>query len=159
MNNRSLRTWITAAIIVLCLQILLGGLTSANFAAGACPTLPHCHGEWLPGAEILPAFDLSRSLQIDDQGFVIGDVERAAIHMLHRIIALLTVAVVLVAGYQAIRAGKELRRIGVFVCIIVVAEFLIGITAIQSDIAIGIAVSHNWLAGLLLLGLLRIRAS
>jgi cytochrome c oxidase assembly protein subunit 15 len=159
MSNRNLRTWITAAIIVLCLQILLGGLTSANFAAGACPTLPLCHGEWLPGAEILPAFDLSQSLQINDQGLVIGGAERAAIHMLHRIIALLTVAVVLVAGYQAICAGKELRRIGIFVCIIVVAELLIGITAIQSDVAIGVAVSHNWLAGLLLLGLLRIRAS
>jgi cytochrome c oxidase assembly protein subunit 15 len=113
----------------------------------------------LPGAEILPAFDLSRSLQINEQGLVIGGAERGAIHMLHRIIALLTVAVVLVAGYQAIRAGKALRRSGVFVCTIVVAELLIGITAIQSDVAIGVAVSHNWLAGLLLLGLLRIRAS
>ena len=37
--------------------------------------------------------------------------------------------------------------------------FVAGIAAIQSNIQIGVAVSHNWLAGLLLLGLLRIRAS
>ena len=79
--------------------------------------------------------------------------------MLHRIIALLTVAVVLVTGIQAIRAGQALRPIGVFVCLVVFAELLIGIAAIQSNVAIGVAVSHNWLAGRLLLGLLRIRAS
>jgi cytochrome c oxidase assembly protein subunit 15 len=156
-SSRYLRVWITAAIIVLGLQILLGGLTSANFAASACPTLPLCHGEWLPGADLLQALDLSRSLQINDQGLVIGGEERAAIHMLHRIFALLTVATVLVVGYQAIRAGTALRSIGVFVCLVVVVEMLIGITVIQSNIAISVAVSHNWLAGLLLLGLLRLR--
>ncbi len=36
-------------------------------------------------------------------------------------------------------------------------ELLIGITAIRSNVAICVAVSHNWLAGLLLLGLLRMR--
>jgi cytochrome c oxidase assembly protein subunit 15 len=79
--------------------------------------------------------------------------------MLHRIIAVLTVAVVLITGIQAIRAGQALRPIGIFVCLVVFAELLIGIAAIQSNVTIGIAVSHNWLAGLLLLGLLRIRAS
>ena len=34
------------AIIVLSMQIVLGGLTSANFAATACQTLPDCHGSW-----------------------------------------------------------------------------------------------------------------
>lgn len=158
-SRRSLHAWTNAAIIVLCLQILLGGLTSANFAASACPTLPLCNGEWLPGADLLQAFDLSRSLPINEQGLVTGGAERGAIHMLHRIFALLTGAVVLIAGSKAIRAGNALRPVGIFVCLIVVAELLIGITAIQSNIAISVAVSHNWLAALLLLGLLRIRVN
>jgi cytochrome c oxidase assembly protein subunit 15 len=150
--------WTSVAIGVLCLQILLGGLTSANFAASACQSLPDCHGMWLPGAELWSAFDLSRSLQITGQGFVIGGAERADIHMLHRIVSLLTVVVVLIAGVQAIRSGRRLRPIGIFVCLVVGAEFLIGIAALRSGVPIGIAVSHNWLAGLLLLGLLRLRA-
>lgn len=155
---RDLRLWTSVAICVLFLQILLGGLTSANFAASACLTLPQCHGEWWPGAELWQAFDLSRSLQINDQGFVTGGAERAAIHMLHRIFALIAVVAVLVAGVKAMRAGRALRPVGVAVCIVVFAELLIGMAAIQSNLAIAVAVSHNWLAGLLLLGLLRIRA-
>jgi cytochrome c oxidase assembly protein subunit 15 len=150
--------WITAAIGLLCLQILLGGLTSANFAASSCQTLPHCHGMWLPGADLWTAFDLSRSLEINDEGFVIGGTERAAIHMLHRIFALLTAAVVLAVGVQAIRNNQGLRPIGIFVCVVVAAEFSIGVAAVQTNVPIGLAVSHNWLAGMLLLGLLKLRA-
>ena len=144
---------------MLCLQILLGGLTSANFAASACQSLPDCHGMWLPGAELWSAFDLSRSLQITEQGFVIGGAERADIHILHRIVALFTVVV----GIDRRRAGNTRRWAGfarsVYSCALVVsAEFLIGVVAIRSGVPIGIAVSHNWLAGLLLLGLLRLRA-
>ncbi|MDT8321162.1 MAG: COX15/CtaA family protein, partial [Xanthomonadales bacterium] len=40
---------------VLCLQILLGGLTSANFAATSCQTLPDCHGGWWPGPALAVA--------------------------------------------------------------------------------------------------------
>ena len=150
--------WVAAAIGLLCLQILLGGLTSANFAASSCQTLPHCQGMWLPGADLWPAFDLSRSHEINDQGVVIGGAERAAIHMLHRIFALLTAAVVLAVGVQAIRNNQGLRPIGVFVCLVVAAEFSIGVAAVQSNVPIGFAVSHNWLAGMLLLGLLKLRA-
>ena len=150
--------WVSAAIGLLCLQILLGGLTSANFAAASCQTLPHCHGMWLPGGDLWTAFDLSRSHEINDEGVVIGGNERAAIHMLHRIFALLTAAVVLAVGVQAVRNNQALRPIGIFVCLVVGIEFLVGVTAVQSNIPIGVAVSHNWLAGLLLLGLLKLRA-
>ena len=151
--------WVTAAIALLCLQILLGGLTSANFAAGACETFPHCHGTWIPGSDVTAAFDLSRSLQINSEGFVIGGSERAAIHQLHRIVALLTALVIVAVGIQAIRTSQAQRSIGIFVCRVVVAEFLIGVAAVKTNVPIGAAVAHNWLAGLLLLGLLKLRAT
>jgi len=150
--------WILLAIGALCLQILLGGLTSANFAANACQTLPHCHGEWLPGGDVWSAFDLSRSIEVNDLGVVIGGAERADIHLLHRLISLLTVATALAVGVRAYHRSSTLRPVGIFICIVVALEFLIGVTAIQSNVPIGVAVSHNWLAGLLLLGLLRLRA-
>jgi len=156
---RSVNHMLTAAIVMLCLQIVLGGLTSANFAASACQTLPHCHGMWLPGGDVTAAFDLSRSIEINDQGFVVGGDERAAIHQLHRIIALFAAAIVLFVGIQAIRTNPAQRSIGVFVCLVVAAEFLIGVAAVQTNIPVGVAVAHNWLAGLLLLGLLKLRSA
>jgi cytochrome c oxidase assembly protein subunit 15 len=151
--------WVMAAIVLLCLQILLGGLTSANFAASACQTLPHCHGMWLPGTEIVSAFDLSRSIEVNDEGFVTGGSERAAIHLLHRIVALITATVVLIAGALAISKDEGQRAVGIFVGAVVVTEFLVGVASVQTNVPIAIAVSHNWLAGLLLLGLLKLRAA
>jgi cytochrome c oxidase assembly protein subunit 15 len=150
--------WVTAAIGLLCLQIVLGGLTSANFAANACTTLPDCHGMWLPGAEVWSAMDLSRSHDVNSEGFVIGGRERQAIHLLHRIVALFTAAAVLVIGVLAIKKERVTRPIGLFVCLVVALEFLIGAAAVQSNIPVGIAVAHNWLAGMLLLGLLKLQA-
>ena len=49
---RHIRPLVLVALSVLALQIILGGLTSANFAALVCQTLPDCNGSWLPDATI-----------------------------------------------------------------------------------------------------------
>jgi cytochrome c oxidase assembly protein subunit 15 len=157
-DRLSLQKWTGAALVVLCLQILLGGLTSANFAASACQTIPDCHGSWLPGAEIAAAFDISNTHLISDAGMVLGGAERAAIHKLHRIAAMLTAIIVLLAGTAAIKAGADLRKVGIVVMLLVATEFALGVSAILTSLPIGIAVAHNWIAALLLLGLLKLLA-
>lgn len=151
-----LRMATTVAIVILSAQILLGGLTSANFAASACQTLPDCHGSWLPGANLATAFDLSRVHEISDTGMVLGGPERADIHKLHRLVALLTLLVVVTAGIMATRAGRDFRLIGTLVLAVVMLEFAVGVSAILTGIPIGIAVAHNWLAAILLLLLLQL---
>lgn len=153
-----LRRWTRVAIVLLCIQILLGGLTSANFAASACQTLPDCHGTFLPGAGLATAFDLSREHEIGDTGMVLGGPERAAIHKLHRIFAVLTLAFVLVAGILATGAGADLRTVGAVVIVLVVTETALGAAAILTGLPIAVAVAHNWIAALLLLGLLKLYA-
>ncbi len=153
-----LRMATTVAIVILSAQILLGGLTSANFAASACQTLPDCHGSWLPGANLATAFDLSRIHEISDTGMVLGGPERADIHKLHRLAAVLTILVVVTAGIMATRAGRDLRIIGTIVLSVVILEFAVGVSAILTDIPIGVAVAHNWLAAILLLLLLKLLA-
>ena len=148
----------SAALVVLCLQILLGGLTSANFAASACQTIPDCHGSWLPGAEITAAFALSSKHTISETGMVLGGAERAAIQKLHRLVAVLTAGIILFAGSLAMRSGADLRIVGGVVMLLVAAEFALGVSAILASLPIGIAVAHNWIAALLLLGLLKLLA-
>lgn len=155
-RNPALNAWGIAALILLSLQIGLGGLTSANFAASACPTLPDCQGSYLPGSQLGVAFDLRRSHEIGDNGLALGGSERADIHKLHRIGAVLAGGVILVAAILALRSGLGLTAAAVIVA--VVLEFSVGIAAILTDIPIGIAVAHNWLAAMLLLGLLRLLA-
>lgn len=157
-TNSNLRVASSIAIVILSTQIFLGGLTSANFAASACQTLPDCHGSWLPGPNLVTAFDLSREHQIGETGIVLGGPERADIHKLHRLVALLTVISIIVAGVLAFRAHSDLRIVGAVVLSIVIIEFAVGVSAILSDIPISVAVAHNWLAGILLLALLKLHA-
>ena len=102
--------------------------------------------------------DLSESHQVTSTGQAIGGMERIAIHMAHRLGAVATVLIMLLVAVMAYRAGGKLRVAGFAVLVLVALEFSVGIAAILSGLPISLAVAHNWLAGLLLLALLRIVA-
>ena len=55
-------------------------------------------------------------------------------------------------------AGSRLRVVGIFVIILLAAEFSLGVAAILTGLLIGIAVAHNWLAALPLVGLVNLLA-
>lgn len=154
--SRRVRRWVVAALVLLFLQIGLGGLTSANFAATACLSLPDCHGTWLPGSDLGAAFDLTRQHEIGPGGLAIGGTERADIHKVHRLVAVATLLVAVFAGGLAV-AG-QMGATAVAVVVLAALEFFVGAAAILTDLPIGIAVAHNWLAAILLLGLLRLFA-
>ena len=147
-----------AALVILSVQILTGGLTSANFAASACQTLPDCHGSWLPGNDIGTAFDLTQTRRIGESGRVLGGAERADIQKLHRLVAALTAALVIAVGIMALKSGRNYRVSGALVVVLVAAEFAVGVSAILTELPIALAVAHNWLAAILLLALLRLLA-
>jgi cytochrome c oxidase assembly protein subunit 15 len=157
-QKSGLRRVTSIAMGILVLQIAIGGLTSANFAASACQTLPDCHGSWLPGTDIVAALDLTRVHKIGSTGMVLGGPERAAIHKLHRIVALFAAATLLAAGILASRQAQNLRIIGITVIALVAIEFSLGVAAVVSGLPIGVAVAHNWLAALLLLATIKLLA-
>jgi len=151
--------WLTVtAIALLSLQILLGGLTSANFAAMSCQTLPDCHGSWWPGSSLAKALDLSRTHEVTASGQAIGGQERLEIHKAHRLGGLLAVIVTVFTAFAALLEGRGFRGVAVTIFILAGAEFTIGVSSILSGIPIGLAVAHNWFAGLLLLALLKLLA-
>ena len=155
-NSGAVKHMAIFAILVLSMQIVLGGLTSANFAATSCQTLPDCHGSWLPGGALLTAFDLSRQHEVTAMGQAIGGEERLAIHKAHRIGAVITLAVILLAALIALRTGARYRTTAIVILALVLLEFSVGIAAILTSLPISLAVAHNWLAGLLLLALLKL---
>ena len=157
-NKRLPGIWLGIATSVLILQILLGGLTSANFAATSCQSLPDCHGNWLPGLDVFKAMDLSTEHEVTASGQVIGGQERVDIHITHRIFAVITAFLLMIVGFVAVKAGPGFRLTGSIILLLVLTEFTIGALAIIADIPIGMAVAHNWLAGLLLLVMLKLLA-
>ncbi len=153
-----IRPLVLVALFMLSVQIMLGGLTSANFAATSCRTLPDCHGAWFPDATIYTALKLNATREVTESGIAVGGPERIAIHIAHRLGAVLTTLAILATAIGGIMGTGGTQKVAWGLLVLLLAEFGIGIASVMSDLPIGLAVAHNWLAGLLLLVLLKMLA-
>ena len=86
-------------------QIALGGWVSSNYAAVACIDFPTCHGQWLPPADFANGFHLTQHIGPNYLGGQLDSDARTAIHLTHRIGALLVTLVLL-----GLRLATESRR-------------------------------------------------
>ena len=107
--ERPLRRLAIAGIAVLAVQVALGGWTSTNYAAAACPDFPTCQASWWPPMDFRNAFILWRGLGIDYEGGVLDAPARVAIHYTHRLGAYVT-AFVLAAGGRGRLAARAIER-------------------------------------------------
>ncbi len=153
-GNSKLLPLVIVGMIILGMQITLGGWTSSNYAALACPDFPTCQGVWWPKMDFSEGFILWRGLGIDYEGGVLHGNARTAIHMAHRIGAFITFITILTIGIQAIRSGmKNIKLTGLIVLIILIAQVSLGIANIKFSLPLSVAVAHNGVAALLLLSL------
>ena len=143
-------------IAVLAFQITLGGWTSANYAALACPDFPTCHGSWWPDGDYRAGFRLWQESGSGFEGGVLSVEARIAIHVVHRIGALVTVlylgglcAAVMRWGRPA--GGFAAATLAVFGLLVVQA--VLGVSNVWLGLPLGAAVAHNAAAALLLLAL------
>ncbi len=148
----------TVAVVALVLQVLLGGLTSANFAATACQTLPDCHGGWWPGPALGEAMDLSRQHAVTASGQAIGGEERIAIHRAHRLAAIAALLLVASAAVAALLSERRFRALAAVILVLVLTEIAVGVASVMGGIPMILALSHNVLAAMLLLALLKLLA-
>ncbi len=153
-GNIKLLPLVVIGMIVLAIQISLGGWTSSNYAALACPDFPTCQGVWWPNMDFNEGFILWRGLGIDYEGGVLHGSARTAIHMAHRIGAVITFITILTVAVQALRSGmNNLKLTGLIVLIILIAQVSLGIANIKFYLPLSVAVAHNGVAALLLLSL------
>lgn len=153
MRIRRMRGPIITAITVLVIQVALGGWTSANYAALACPDVPLCTGQWWPETDFTEAFVLWREIGVDYEGGVLDQPARAAIHLTHRIGAVLTLLVLLTLAIRSFKVPK-LRAGGQLLLVMVLAQFTLGVLNVALHLPLVNAVAHNAGAALLLATLL-----
>jgi cytochrome c oxidase assembly protein subunit 15 len=143
------RRWVLAGLLVLITQIALGGWTSANYSALVCPDLPTCMGQWWPEANFREGFVLWREIGVDYEGGVLDLSSRTAIHLTHRIGAIVTLLVLLIASWRLVRVAT-LQRLGATLAALVSLQFMLGLLNILLRLPLPIAVAHNGVAALLL---------
>ena len=146
-----------AAVAIVAIQIILGGWTSSNYAAVACPDLPACQGQWVPkDMDYANAFVLWRGLDINYEGGVLDHPARVAIHFTHRAWALVATVAVLWAAWLAWRhAPTSLVRRGAMLAVGALSlQWLIALLMILKAFPLSLATGHNAGAALLLMALL-----
>jgi len=147
----SLRRIAALALLVVVGQIALGGWVSANYAAVACIDLPTCHGQWWPAADFSNGFHLTQHVGPNYLGGQLDSDARTAIHISHRLGALLVTCVLLMLSWKLRRCG--LPGLARLVLLALALQIGLGISNVVFHLPLAVAVAHNAGGAMLLLSM------
>ena len=148
-----LRVPALVGLVLVALQIFLGGWTSTNYAALACTDFPTCHGSWWPQANFADGFHFIRELGRTGDGELLPMQALTAIHLAHRLGALVVLLYIGWLGIRVIRAPGE-QRLGVALLAMLALQWALGLANVWLSLPLPVAVAHNGGAAVLLAALL-----
>ena len=150
-KNLSVLGYIT--LIVLVIQIMLGGWTSTNYAALACADFPKCNASWWPQMDFYNAFMVELATDLNYEFGRLDSPARVAIHFTHRIWAIVAAAMLVIlsiASYKTIKISYQ-KIISLCLVLFLFIQVTLGILNIKMGLPIYIAVAHNGNAAILLM--------
>lgn len=155
---KALRPWVLIGLVLVIGQVTLGGWTSANYAALACPDFPTCQTQWWPPMNFEEAFTLWRGTGVSYEGGVLDNNARVTIHVAHRIGALLVVIYLSwLTVHIFLKTRHSLVRItALMMALLMVIQVSLGIANVVQALPLPVAVAHNGVAALLILALVSI---
>ena len=104
-----LRTLLVLAMVLVSVQVVLGGWVSTNYAVLACTTFPTCQGSWWPAMDFAQGFQIWRPLGVLKDGSHIDFAALTAIHYVHRLFAYAVLLVLLLLAWR-LRGGAAALR-------------------------------------------------
>lgn len=145
------KQWMVAiALLLIVVQIMLGGWTSSNYAALACTGFPLCNGQIWPEMNFSEAFIMWRGLGVNYEFGVLDAASRIAIQMTHRI-GFVVLSLYLIWLSARLMKNRELMPLGVTVMALLVIQIVLGISNVVFNLPLAVATAHNGVAALLLL--------
>lgn len=151
----NLRLGVLFGVLTLLLQLILGGWTSANYAALVCLDFPLCQGFQNPPSAWREAFNLLGAGNPGSPGEPLSFLARATVHMAHRYWALVTTVVLLWNTYRLWRSGFSARWLFLLLTLLVL-QISLGVTNVLAYLPLSTAWLHHLVAIVLLLGWLRV---
>ena len=151
-----LRRFLQVGLVALLIQVALGGWVSTNYAVLACSDFPTCQGQWWPPMDsrgLWPVRDLGHTAD----GTPLGFAALTAIHLLHRVGALVVTALLALLGLALWRTGDDGSRHAAQVLGLVLAwQIGSGISNVVLGWPLAAALAHTagaaflvaWMAGL-----------
>lgn len=144
-------------IVLLVGQIALGGWTSSNYAALACPDFPQCQQQWWPeDMDFQEGFVLWRGLGQNYEFGVLDHTARTAIHVSHRVGAIIVTSYLLALVAYLLLSGIRLasKVPVVAVLLLLLLQVSLGVSNVWFGLPLSVAVAHNGVAAMLLLALI-----
>jgi cytochrome c oxidase assembly protein subunit 15 len=146
-----IRSLAIIGMIIVFIQVALGGWTSANYAAIICTDFPTCQGSMLPPLDFAGAFTISTEGVSNYLGGHLGNDARVTIHWLHRLGALITTCYLLFLIIRLYSAGWKRSATGIG--LVLLTQVSLGISNVVFSLPLAVAVAHNGVGALLLLSL------
>ncbi|HSC62635.1 MAG TPA: COX15/CtaA family protein [Caldimonas sp.] len=106
--SAGLRAGLVVVALMTLVQIALGAWVSSNYAVLACSDFPTCQGSWLPDMDLAEGFVFRRPLGGGSDGYL-PFAALTAIHMAHRLGALVLVLAVAAFAWRLHVAGAATR--------------------------------------------------
>lgn len=138
---RRLQRWATAGLVLVIIQIALGGWVSSNYAAVACVDLPTCHGQWWPAADFTNGFHLTQHIGPNYLGGQLDSEARTAIHLAHRLGAVLLTLVLVGLAWQLRKVGMP--KLAGLVLLVLAVQISLGLSNVLLGLPLALAVAHN----------------
>ena len=149
---QAFRHWAMIGLVIVFIQVALGGWTTSNYAAVACPDLPTCQNQWLPEMDFNEGFNVTQSIGPNYLGGIMDNEARIAIHFSHRLGAIVTTIYLLFLMSILFRriALPETRMMASVILGVLILQIALGLGNIIFHFPVSIAVAHNLVGALLL---------
>ena len=151
-----IKTLAKFAMVVLVVQLFLGGWTSTNYVALYCPDFPTCQGTWIPETNFSDAFVFFKDATVNYEGGSLSLEAGVTVHFLHRVGALASTIVLSILTFLMLfkTTNSILRKLAVLLFLMLIVQVSLGIANVVLILPIPVAVAHNAFAALLLLSLI-----
>ena len=135
---------VAAVLALLVMQIALGGWVSTNYAVLACTGFPACNGQWWPAMDGGQGFTLLRELGRAGHGGYLNFEALVAIHMAHRLFAVLVLGALVWLVWRLWRQpGLALSRYGGWLAAALLWQAGSGLSNVVLGWPIAAALAHS----------------
>jgi heme a synthase len=143
-----LRLLAIAAAVALGVQVALGGWVSTNYAVLACQGFPQCNGQWWPAMDPAHGFTLLRELGQGRDGAALPFEAMVAIHMAHRLFAVVLTALLGALAWRLWAGGRRggdavLQRFGLALAALLLAQLASGLSNVVLGWPLVAALGHS----------------
>lgn len=154
---QTIKPWLIMGLIAVISQIALGGWVSSNYAALACPDLPKCLNQWMPPTDFKAGFNIWQDIGPNYLGGQLDNHARTAIHLTHRIGAIVVLVILVIMGVKLLRVkAKEVSQWVYLLWAVLCIQIILGMSNIIYSLPLSIAVAHAVVGAGLLITLISI---